>query len=66
MKIEFVKVTKIDGTIYYYTAVNEKFIDGTLELDEQKAYDKFNLVKQTGGNELKEVIETFDTELTPY
>ena len=66
MKIEFVKVTKIDGTIYYYTAVNEKFIDGTLELDEQKAYDKFNLVKQTGGSELKEVIETFDTELTPY
>jgi hypothetical protein len=62
MKVEFIKVTKIDGKTYYYTTVDEKFIDGTLDFDEQKAYDKYNLVKQTGGKELIEVIETYETK----
>jgi hypothetical protein len=62
MKVEFIKVTRIDGKVLYYTNVDGRIVDGSLELEEQKAYDKFNLIKQTGGKELIEVIETYETK----
>jgi hypothetical protein len=62
MRVEFIKETKLDGKVLYYTKVNDKFIDGSLELDEQKAYDKFNFIKLTGGKEQIEVIETYETK----
>lgn len=37
MKIELIKETKINGVIYYYTNVNDTYLEGSLKLDLEAA-----------------------------
>ena len=41
MKIEFVKETKPDGTIFYYTLVDNKYDSASMYLDYSQAYELF-------------------------
>ena len=41
MKIEFVKETKPDGTIFYYTLVDNKYDGASMYLDYSQAYEYF-------------------------
>jgi hypothetical protein len=59
MKIEFIKETKANGNVIYYTKVNNSFVDGSLELTMVKAkviYD--NIVKNNGMYRSEEVLES--------
>lgn len=47
MKIEFIKETKIDGSLLYYTKVNGCYVDGTLEFDLEKAKQRYNHIIET-------------------
>ena len=66
MKIEFIKETKADGGAYYFTQVDNRFVDKSLSYDMDKAriiYD--NIVKNKGKIDLREVLDTVDiAELT--
>jgi hypothetical protein len=46
MKIEFVKETKPDGTIFYYTLVDNKYDGASMYLDYSQAYEYFLSLKK--------------------
>ena len=46
MKIEFVKETKPDGTIFYYTLVDNKYDGASMYLEYSKAYEFFLSLKK--------------------
>ena len=61
MKIEFIKETKVDGRTFYFTRVDNRFIDGSLSFKQEEAktiYD--NIVKNNGKINLEEVIESVE------
>lgn len=61
MKIEFIKETKIDGKVFYYTKVEGRFIDGSLSFKQEDAkviYD--NIVKNKGKINFEEVLESVE------
>lgn len=66
MKIEFIKETKLDGDVYYYTQVDGVYITKSMELNREKGYQIFERIKANGVNPSIEVLETFETEQTPY
>jgi heptaprenylglyceryl phosphate synthase len=46
MKIEFVKETKPDGTIFYYTLVDNKYDSASMYLEYSQAYEYFVSLKK--------------------
>lgn len=67
MKIKFIQETKINGDIIYYTMVDERFVPASLKLNRQDAQEIYNRIKENGGAlNTTEVLESFDTEQTPY
>jgi hypothetical protein len=59
MKIEFIKETKIDGSKFYFTKVDGKFIDGSLSFDNDKAKVIYNnIVAHKGKMNFEEVLES--------
>ena len=61
MKIEFIKETKIDGSVFYFTKVDGRFVDKSLSFDYDKAkvyYD--NIVTHKGNLNFEEVIESVE------
>jgi uncharacterized membrane protein len=64
MKIEFVKETKIDGKVMYFTQVNGNYISDSLSYDIDKAkliYD--NIIENKGKINFKEVLESVEIEV---
>ena len=61
MKIELVKEERIDGKTVYYTKVDDRFIDGSLEFDEDKAKKKFQyIVENKSGNPVETILESVE------
>lgn len=63
MKIEFVKETKIDGTAFYFTQIDGRFIDKSLSFkydEAKKVYD--NIIQNKGKIDFTEVIESVEIE----
>ena len=57
MKIEFVKETKVTGEIYYFTKIDNRFVDKSLSFKQNEAktiYD--NIVKNKGKINFEEVL----------
>ena len=50
MKFEFIKEEKLNGTIIYYTKINGSFVDGSLELTEEKLFKLLKRSAETGIN----------------
>jgi hypothetical protein len=44
MKLEFVKEEKINGDVFFYTTADGRFVEGSLELVESKAKDRFDFI----------------------
>ena len=64
MKIDFIKETKADGDVFYFTRVNGNFIDGSLSFDSDKAKTMYNnIVKNKGKLNLEEVLESVEIEV---
>ena len=66
MKIEFVKETKIDGKVLYFTHVDGSYISDSLSYDIDKAkliYD--NIIENKGKINFKEVLESVEIEDKP-
>ena len=49
MKIEFVKETKIDGSVIYYTNVNGYYVSNTLAHNEEQAKNIYNVIIENKG-----------------
>ena len=63
MKIEFIKETKIDGKVFYFTNVDGTFLNGSLSYDKEKAYHMYqNIVKNKGKYIATEVLESAEID----
>jgi hypothetical protein len=65
MKIEFIKETKMDGELVYYTRVDGYYANNSLSLNENKARGLFERIKKEGRYALEpkeEVIELIEIE----
>lgn len=62
MKIDFVKEEKLNGDTFWYTTIDGRYVDNSLNSNEQRAYDLYNKVKDNGGLTIKKILESFDTE----
>jgi hypothetical protein len=62
MKINFVKEEKLNGDVFWYTTIDGKYVENSLNSTEQKAYDLYNKVKDNGGLTIYTILESFDTE----
>ena len=63
MKIEFIKETKVNGESFYYTKVDDRFVDSSLSFKQEDAkvmYD--NIVKNKGKMNFEEVLESVEVE----
>ena len=61
MKIELVKETKIDGESFYFTQVNNQFVDKSLSFDYDTAKAMYNRIGANQGlNNAKEVLESVE------
>ena len=61
MKIEFVKETKVDGDAFYFTRVDGQFVDKSLALDKDKAYEIYqNVVRNKGKYSNREILESIE------
>jgi hypothetical protein len=61
MKIEFIKETKVNGSSFYYTKVDDRFINDSLSFKQEEAkviYD--NIVKNKGKINFEEVLESVE------
>jgi hypothetical protein len=58
MKIEFIKETKANGDVIYFTEIEGRFMEGTLSLNEEKGREYYNGVLSNGGVRIKEVISS--------
>ena len=64
MKIEFIKESKVNGDVFYFTNVNGQFADKSLSYDKEKAYDMYqNIVKNKGKYVAMEVLESVEIEV---
>ena len=64
MKIEFIKETKTNGDVCYYTMTNGYYVNNSLSFDEAKAKELFELIKKdyTALDPKKTVLDTFEIE----
>ena len=63
MKIDFIKETKVNGDAFYFTQVDNKFVDKSLSYDRNKTkkiYD--NIVSHCGKIDFTEVLESVEIE----
>ena len=63
MKIEFVKETKMDGELVYYTKVDDRYTSNSLSYKENEARELFERIKKDGPNTLNsklEIVESFE------
>ena len=63
MKIEFIKETKMDGEVVYYTKVDGRYINNSLSFNEKNARNLFERIKKDGKNALEnklEIVESFE------
>jgi len=61
MKIEFVKETKVDGSAFYFTQIDGKFVEKSLSFNIEEAKIIFdNIVKNNGKIDFREVIESVE------
>lgn len=61
MKIEFVKETRINGDVTYYTKVDDRYVTDSLSITEEKAkaiYD--NIVRNRGTYLRVEVLDSIE------
>jgi len=61
MKIEFVKESKADGSVFYFTQVDGRFVDKTLAFkfeDAKQIYD--NVVAHKGKYTTTEILDTVE------
>jgi hypothetical protein len=59
MKVEFIKEETLDGTLRYYTEVNGRYVDGSIEFEEAKGKIKFDRIVKNGSSfPIKTVIES--------
>jgi hypothetical protein len=64
MKIEFVKETKIDGDVFYFTQIDGSFVDKSLSYDFDKAKVLYNnIIENKGKINFKEVLESVEIEV---
>ena len=59
-KIEFVKETKVDGGVIYYTTKNGSYISESTSLDENKGRELCNMIVERG--DLKPIVEVLETK----
>lgn len=63
MKIKFVKETKVDGDSFYYTTIDDKFVDKSLSYKQDVAKQVYdNIVKNKGKIDFTEVLEVVEIE----
>ena len=63
MKIEFIKETKTDGELVYYTRVDGRYVNESLSIKENKARELFERIKKDGPHALEpkeEVVELIE------
>jgi len=65
MKIEFIKETNFEGGVVYYTKVDGYYVNNSLETNEEKAKEKYQLVIESKGTlePVKEVIDSIEIEI---
>jgi hypothetical protein len=57
-KIELRKIQQLDGDIFYYVYVDDKYIEGTCTLNnEELAIEKYEMIKN-GAGEITTVIKS--------
>ena len=63
MKIEFIKESKANGDVFYFTNVNGSFADKSLSYDKEQAYAVYqNIVANKGKYNSTEVLESVEIE----
>jgi hypothetical protein len=61
MKIEFIKESKANGDVFYFTNVNGSFADKSLSYDKEQAYAVYqNIVANKGKYITTEVLEAVE------
>jgi hypothetical protein len=61
MKIEFIKESKVNGDVFYFTNVNGSFADKSLSYDKEQAYVVYqNIVANKGKYIAIEVLESVE------
>jgi hypothetical protein len=64
MKIEFIKETKIDGRLIYFTQVNGSYVSDSLLHDIDKAKLIYNnIIENKGKIDFKEVLESVEIDV---
>lgn len=60
VKFEFVKETKVDGGVIFYTTKNGSYISESMSLDENKGRELYNVIVERG--DLKPIVEVLETK----
>ncbi len=60
VKFEFVKETKVDGDVIYYTTKNGSYISESMSLDENKGRKLYNVIVERGDS--KPIVEVLETK----
>lgn len=59
MKIQFVKETKLNGDIFYFTEIDGNYVNNSISMDIEIAKIYYNAVLENKGNS-KEVLESVE------
>ena len=63
MKIEFVKETKLDGEVRYFTNIDGYYANGSLSFKEDEARKMYNVIVASKGQcHITEVLEKIEVE----
>jgi hypothetical protein len=62
MKIEFIKETKPDGTVFYYTKVDNRFDGMSMYLEYSQAYEYFVSLKKRQ-EPIIEILEHYNIDI---
>jgi hypothetical protein len=57
-KLEFIKETKKDGTIFYFTKIDGKHSNGSISLNEEEGLSKYNAIRSGYINAKKEILKS--------
>jgi len=59
-KFEFVKETKIDGGVIFYTTKNGSYMSESMSLNEEQGRKLYNVIVERG--DLKPIVEVLETK----
>lgn len=63
MKIQFIEEQKIGGYSIYYTNVDDRYVDGSLSLDKEKAKKAYDhIIKSPSGKPFIIILESVEKE----